>query len=514
MKKIIILSALFGIFTTPTIAAKDYYNPNGGCKLQNPETEERCDGDDNEVLLVAGMGCYVCEEFYCGTGHILAVQGSAKIRGVGGENYTDAIFMCERKGGWKDDKWVKLDNIPWCKGSESRKNDPNTVRKLVNINKGTTYDITKDAAVSVTSSSDVCFDYVCKDGYTRIDGKGVCVLLNGQCTDKNGKKHSTGDSIYNQNCASANADNTTVSKLTSTSNIKSDGLCKLTCVSDGWSITLNDDACVDKYQPNSTKKQCVKTQAAINDDNAAAARRRNCIDSGGTWTNNQCACAANKNLTKANNGTCTCVAGYTYITPSNKAQGCKPTDIETLRQVCNTASDATWNEIEKRCVCNAGDDYFFNTSTKKCEPTLDYAKCQALSSIATWDSINKECRCKDPNKELNADKTECIETSESKAIRETIEITQRTKGIYSQLVSIHDKFRDKKSVWKDAEGNFNTARLASDSIAGVVLGTAGGLITSHVVKKNQVENGFEDIKCTIGGQNVAEWGDQFRVGIQ
>ena len=48
----------------------------------------------------------------------------------------------------------------------------------------------------------------------------------------------------------------------------------------------------------------------------------------------------------------------------------------------------------------------------------------------------------------------------------------------------------------------------ADERAGVAV------ITSHVVKKNQVENGFEDIKCTIGGQNVAEWGDQFRVGIQ
>ena len=70
------------------------------------------------------------------------------------------------------------------------------------------------------------------------------------------------------------------------------------------------------------------------------------------------------------------------------------------------------------------------------------------------------------------------------------------------------------SKWKNEEGKFNTARLASDAIAGVVLGTVGGVVTSSVVKKNQVENGFEDLKCTIGGQVVAEWGDEFRVGIQ
>lgn len=70
------------------------------------------------------------------------------------------------------------------------------------------------------------------------------------------------------------------------------------------------------------------------------------------------------------------------------------------------------------------------------------------------------------------------------------------------------------SKWKNAQGKFNTARLASDMTAGVVLGTAGALITSHLVKKHQVEDGFEDLQCTIGGQTVANWGDEFSVGIQ
>ena len=86
------------------------------------------------------------------------------------------------------------------------------------------------------------------------------------------------------------------------------------------------------------------------------------------------------------------------------------------------------------------------------------------------------------------------------------------RDAHSNLSGMAEGF--KKSVWKDEEGKFNTSRLVSDSVAGVVLGTAGGLITSNVVKKNQVENGFEDLKCTIGGQVVADWGDQFRVGIQ
>ena len=70
------------------------------------------------------------------------------------------------------------------------------------------------------------------------------------------------------------------------------------------------------------------------------------------------------------------------------------------------------------------------------------------------------------------------------------------------------------SVWRTADGKFNVARLASDSIAGVVLGTAGGIITSNVVKKNQIKRGFDDVMCTVGGQSVADWGDEFRVGIR
>ena len=72
----------------------------------------------------------------------------------------------------------------------------------------------------------------------------------------------------------------------------------------------------------------------------------------------------------------------------------------------------------------------------------------------------------------------------------------------------------KVSVWKTENGDFNTTRLVSDSVAGVVLGTAGGFITSTIIKKNQERNGFEDIKCTIGNQVVADWDDEFTVGTK
>ena len=83
---------------------------------------------------------------------------------------------------------------------------------------------------------------------------------------------------------------------------------------------------------------------------------------------------------------------------------------------------------------------------------------------------------------------------------------------YSTLSELRKKMGVSK--WRNAEGKFNTARLASDSIAGVVLGTVGGIVTSKLVKKNQLKKGFEDLSCHVGGQKIADYGDTFRVGLQ
>ncbi len=98
-------------------------------------------------------------------------------------------------------------------------------------------------------------------------------------------------------------------------------------------------------------------------------------------------------------------------------------------------------------------------------------------------------------------------------VREIESRINKILGLYAKIsMNYSSFFSAERSVWKNEEGKFNTARLLSDSIAGVVLGTAGGLITANVVKKNQIENGFEDMRCTVGGQSVADWGDEFSVG--
>ncbi len=70
------------------------------------------------------------------------------------------------------------------------------------------------------------------------------------------------------------------------------------------------------------------------------------------------------------------------------------------------------------------------------------------------------------------------------------------------------------TVWRNEEGKFNTTRLLSDSIAGAVLGTAGGITTGVLLKKKQAEEGFENIQCEIGGRSVANFGESFTVSGQ
>ncbi|MBQ6736033.1 MAG: hypothetical protein IJQ90_00925 [Alphaproteobacteria bacterium] len=134
--------------------------------------------------------------------------------------------------------------------------------------------------------------------------------------------------------------------------------------------------------------------------------------------------------------------------------------------------------------------------------------------------------CTEPNKALTKGESEKLVDLliDSMALIKTvnaqynIDLSQTTvidadiSRYYSKLTQLRDSL--KVSAWRDAEGKFNTARLASDSIAGVVLGTVGGIVTSKLVKKNQLKRGFEDLSCNVGGQKVADYGDTFRVGLQ
>ena len=205
------------------------------------------------------------------------------------------------------------------------------------------------------------------------------------------------------------------------------------------------------------------------------------------------------------------------------------------------ASYADWVNGECRCVENPS--YDFNVLTQKCEPEqeeesgeqdndpayqCDQQKIQMLWQLSVQYGGNQEIVTRINQiftycagapveavfntmiSQLNVivDQTE----KDNDAVEQQSLARSRIESAAKTLQGIESGLR--VSAWRNDEGKFNTSRLLSDSIAGVVLGTAGGLITSNVVKKNQVEDGFEDLQCTVGGQVVASWGDEFRVGIQ
>lgn len=242
-----------------------------------------------------------------------------------------------------------------------------------------------------------------------------------------------------------------------------------------------------------------------------------CENSGGTWTGSACTCDSAKNL-RVENNVCVCLDDVNYVRNGDR---CDLTDAAALQQKCTSqasiASGAYWDDVNKQCRCT-NQQYSWNGSVCAMNPAIQ--KCLLITG-ANWNYTTGQCYCMEVGKTFNPEGTACVDatTSGGSASSTTTVTTDQQAAARERIESTVSKLDDiasglKLTVWRNEEGNFNTSRLLSDSIAGVVLGTAGGLITSNVVKKNQVENGFEDIQCTIGGQVVAGWGDEFRVGIQ
>lgn len=490
MKKTWFLAVLFALGTVNFAYAKcmlnacdsfHWYEPNGSIPAQ-----------------VGGNQCWGCGPGLksCGGGEVVpVVDEESEIIGLYQCSYGAGIsIMSGIKG-----KFVSFNPGNFCVDSPVRKTTASHA-KIIYKEEGQETTKTKIGDVKYFNGSAFCKYIYCINGYIPNDDKTDCIVdeRNSNCKTPDGNTTYPNGHTLQPQCKSANY--FAKGKLESLEHIKTNAECTMTCATDGWDLKLNDDSCETKYEPDSDKKKCVKTQAAINDDNArnAAARRNKCTNSGGTWSGGKCECSAENNL-RLSNGECVCT-NENYKRSGDK---CVLTDTAQEKKDCEAAAStgAYWQDGECKC-----ENPQYEWRAKKCQLKTSIAECNKIKG-AHWVNINNECKCKNANQEINAERTACVASASFTA-------TQTINSAYSQLTAIHNKFRGERSVWKDAEGNFNTARLASDGIAGVVLGTAGGLITSSVVKKNQVEDGFEDIKCTIGGQNVAGWGDQFRVGIQ
>jgi len=248
-----------------------------------------------------------------------------------------------------------------------------------------------------------------------------------------------------------------------------------------------------------------------------------CANSGGTWSANKvCVCDANKNLVTSG-GVCVCKSGTNWINSKNKKLGCKPVtkdETDANKKACETEkakiSGATWDPEAKECKCVNHKDGYKQTFDEKegiCKLDDKVAICLGIEG-ATWSVLQDECVCKDETLKPNEVTKKCEKTQAAIAAEEEeAALIQKIRSAYTKLQGLESGL-GKVTVWKTADGKFNTSRLVSDSVAGVVLGTTGALVTSHLVKKKQVEDGFEDIQCVVGGQVVADWGDSFNVGIK
>ena len=261
------------------------------------------------------------------------------------------------------------------------------------------------------------------------------------------------------------------------------------CVKQSGGTTASSQSTVVVHKNTTVVQQ-------VTPSNSSTGGKQACESSGGTWKNKKCSCASEKYLV-LNGNVCECTAGYSR----NDQKVCVPTDETNCKNL--DKSVAEWKN--NQCVC-VDKRQIYSPDNKKCITNPEVTKCDKVAE-AKW--TGGKCECIKQGYELKDGK--CVKgaalvSSEQKESRK--EIT----SVYEKLNAMSGDF--KVSVWKNADGNFNTARLASDSIAAVVLGTTGALVTSNIVKKNQVSGGFEDINCQVGGQTVAGWGDQFSVGIQ
>ena len=467
---------------------------------------DSCSGA-NEYLTIPGTtGCYECDKSQCPNGTVISATKAT----LEGKTYTNTMFTCHIEN--SGDLW-RAASVPECTKQRYLllKNDDNAHRVMINPNSDTPVVGNSGGAIAVVGV-EACIGYVCDTGYTESGGK--CVKPNANCPLQGGTKALLGRVINNNRCNPSNPS----TGLSDTTHVKSGNVCNVTCVAGGWDVKLNNDACESGYEPDSSKKKCVETAASRQQRQRQEQQRREneskkekCEESGGTWASNRCSCDAAKNL-RLEAGECKCLDDVNYKR-STDGKRCDLTDAAALQRKCEAAASAgaVWDGT--KCTCSDAKK-IWNGSTCIANPNI--AKCEAIPG-AKWS--NGECKCKDADKEMNEDGTECVETEEARKKREEALKKAEQDAAKARITSITGKLNSlkaglKSSVWKNKEGNFNTSRLVSDSVAGVVLGTAGGLITSNVIKKNQIKGGFEDINCTVRGQVVAGYGDDFQVGIQ
>ena len=467
MKKFLLFSALaVGFFSVvPNAVMADKQT----CQIRENDT---CD-NDNEYLSIDGVrGCYVCESKKCVTGDLVVATNAR----LDGKQYRNYKFRCQL--GW-DDQWI-ASPIPQCSERwRIVRGDMHAREKIINPDTGEP--MFNDNSSQVVTGADPCIAWICDKGYVEQNGK--CVP-EGTTPPANPSTPNAGKPQAQLDCEAEAAR--------------------------GEPANWNGNACNcgDKHTWNAAQKKCIAKASGGN----------------GEGTTSSCITRRCKNLTGAQKAECAvcCAVPASVAKWNGSACACVDTSkkFDVATGVCN-AQDATPPTVVVPDPVNT----FNCDATKLAELAKWRVQYRAQTEIvALIDIILAYCQDANRNEivfngyynEILAAiaQIDAAAAAATTAQQQQAEINiriRRIRNATSNIQTMADAF--KVSKWKNEEGNFNTSRLVSDSVAGVVLGTAGGLITSNVIKKNQVKGGFEDISCTIGGQVVAGWKDEFRVGI-
>ena len=201
---------------------------------------------------------------------------------------------------------------------------------------------------------------------------------------------------------------------------------------------------------------------------------------------------------------------------TNKENGAYKLDTCQCRKKAGAAVD---NSV---CKTPRGDlefaHSFKNLSVEDCK---DITKTETQENLVkSWEMVCRKdaiivCKpytCID-GYTADFEKGKCIESEKPDTKPQEKPVNPQVENAKKVLSNFFANASANRNVWKNEQGQFNTARLASDMTAGVVLGTVGGVVSGVVIKKKQVQKGFEALKCYVGGKEMAGWGDTFNVDL-
>ena len=391
-------------------------------------------------------------------GYYACVYGRVQVRGWGGFQGENYCFRCDK--GTIDATWEKSGPITNC-AHDPLRGKPHTRVKAHDPNRNKNYLIGNAHWVGSFGAQKLCYVYDCETDYKNVNGE--CVPKNGDSGGSSSVGGGSGGGGGRVGGGSSGGGGRVGGGSSGGGGH----------VGGGFGGITVDTGAMDK-----------------------------CTSTGGKWIKKSKTCECDKTNHLVYNGAikgCACDIGYMRDIQTNRC-------VATSQTQCEHVGPSVANWIDGKCVCVDTDKIW---SSNGCIVNPDKIMCDRISG-AKW--TGTECKCTIAGYVVNKARTQCVKSDELIKTEGQAASRATITSVYKKLNAMSDDF--KVSVWKNADGNFNTARLASDSIAAVVLGTTGALVTSNIVKKNQVSGGFEDINCQVGGQTVAGWGDQFSVGIQ